>query len=305
MNSRSHYVMKFGGSCLAGAEDMANAASIVSRYRNCVVVASAVKGVTQKLIDIADISRKEEIISKVGELRELHLGILSSLENNYIKEDASKEIEYFFEILEEVLLETTKGRSSPDRAHILSFGERLSATILRWYMKDRGLKAVLINSDEIIFSENDDYLDATVDEEISLSEIRSRISFHAEQSEIPVVTGFFCSSLSGMTALLGRNSSDYTAALVAFSLPTYELVFWKDVPGLMTGDPKIDKESHVLKLLTYDQANEYIANGSRILHRKVTDLARRKGTTIRVRNFRDPESEGTLITEVIPSIEIL
>ncbi len=305
MNSRSHYVMKFGGSCLADAQDMANAASIVSKYRNCVVVASAIKGVTQKLIELSDVKQKRQISKKVKELKDTHIEILSELKSKFSREDAQKEIEYFFEILEGILLETMNGRSSPDRAHILSFGERLSANILRWYIKDRGLKAVTINSDEIIFSEDDEYLDATVDEEISLSEIRSRISFHYEQSEIPVVTGFFCSSLSGMTALLGRNSSDYTAALVAFSLPTYELVFWKDVPGLMTGDPKVVKESHVLKLLTYDQTSQYLVGGSRILHPKVIDLAERKGTAIRIRNFRNPESEGTLITGAIPSIELV
>ena len=305
MNSQSHYVMKFGGSCLASAGDMANAASIVSKYRNCVVVASAVKGVTQRLIELSDVKEEKQVQSMVLELKKVHIDMLSELESRFSREDAERELEYFFEILESILLETRNVRSSPDRAHILSFGERLSATILRWYIKDRGLKAVTINSDEIIFSENDEYLDASVDEEISLSEIRSRISFHYEQSEIPVVTGFFCSSLSGMTALLGRNSSDYTAALIAFSLPTYELVFWKDVPGLMTGDPKVVKESHVLKLLTYEQANRYIVGGSRILHPKVLELAERKGTAIRIRNFRNPESEGTLITAVIPSIEIV
>lgn len=305
MNSRSHYVMKFGGSCLAGPKDMSNAASIVSRHRNCVVVASAVKGATQKLIEIAEVKQKKQIISMVRELKKIHAGMLSELKGEFSKEDAERELEHYLNILEGILLETRNGRSPSDRAHILSFGERLSATILRWYIKDRGLKAVIVNSDEIIFAEDDEYLDASVDEEISLSEIRSRISFHYEQSEIPVVTGFFCSSLSGMTALLGRNSSDYTAALIAFSLPTYELVFWKDVPGLMTGDPKVVRESHVLKLLTYEQANQYIGGGSRILHPKVIDLAERKGTAIRIRNFRNPESEGTLITGAIPSIEII
>lgn len=296
--------MKFGGSCLSGAQDMLQASNIISKYRNCIVVASAIKGVTQQLIEIEATTEKEQIEIKIQELKGIHFSSLTGLKDANLAEDASREVENFFGILKEILLLDTTPRSSSDRAHILSFGERISASILRWYLKDRGIKAVTVNSDEMIYSENDDYLDATVDEEVSISEIRSRIFFHTELSEIPVVTGFFCSSLSGMTALLGRNSSDYTAALIAYSLPTYELVFWKDVPGLMTGDPKTVKESHVLKLLTYDQTGLYLENGARILHPKVIELARKKGTTIRIRDFREPESEGTLITEAIPSIQI-
>lgn len=305
MNSRNHYVMKFGGSCLSSAGDMIQAASIVTKYTDCVVVASAMKGVTEKLLELTNTLQKESLHAKVEELRMYHLAALSGIRDMDTRSDAVKELNYFFQILSEVILDTDGPRNSSERAHILSFGERLSANILRWYLKDTGIKAVTVNSDEIIFSQDDNYLDAEVDEEISISEIRGRISFHSDLSEIPVITGYFCSSLSGMTALLGRNSSDYTAALVAYALPSYELVFWKDVPGLMTGDPKLVKESHVLKLLTYDQTEKYIENGARILHPKVISLARRKGTTIRIRDFRNEESEGTLITDCVPSVEFM
>ncbi len=305
MNYRNHYVMKFGGSCLAGAEDMLNAASIVSEYRNCVVVVSAIKDVTQKLIGIADADEKSQILKIVDDLTRIHRSTISGIREEKRRNEAYREVEYLLELLTVTALESHGVENSQDRAKILSMGERLSATILKWYIRDLGLKSVAVNSDEIIFANDDEYLNANVDEEVSMSEIRSRLQLHTELSEIPVVTGFFCSSLSGRTALLGRNSSDYTAALVAFSLPTYELVFWKDVPGLMTEDPKLVKESHVLRLLTYEQAEGYIVNGAKVLHPKVTGLARRKGTTIRIRDFRNPESEGTLITGAIPSIEIL
>lgn len=305
MNSRSHYIMKFGGSCLSDARDMRNAALIVSRYRNCVVVASAMKGVTQSLIEVADSTGRNQQILKMDHLKRIHMDALSGIQDEYLHNEAVREIDYMLEILSEILGGLQTPAEPDQKAHILSFGERLSSVALKWYIKDLGIKSVCVNSDEIIFSENDDHLNASVDEEVSMSEIRSRILFHAELSEIPVVTGFFCSSLSGRTALLGRNSSDYTAALVAYSLPTYELVFWKDVPGMMTGDPKIVRESHVLKLLTYKQAEGYIINGAKVLHPKVIELARKKGITIRVLDFRNPESEGTLITDAVPSVEFM
>ncbi len=305
MNYRSHYVMKFGGSCLADSQDMLRAAEIVSQYRNCVVVASAINGVTQKLIELADTIERNQILSIIESLTRIHRSAITDIRDEYRRSEAYREVEYLLEILTVLALECKVLRNSEERAHILSFGERLSATILKWYIRDLGLKSITVNSDEIIFSKDDNFLSAEVDEEVSMSEIRSRMQFHTELTEIPVITGFFCSSLSGKTALLGRNSSDYTAALVAYSLPTYELVFWKDVPGLMTGDPKLVKESHVLRLLTYEKAETFIVNGAKILHPKVTDLAKRKGTAIRIRNFRDPEAEGTLITGAIPSIELL
>lgn len=284
---------------------MLNAASIVSQYRNCIVVVSAIKDVTQKLIELSEATDREKILEIIENLTRTHRVAISGIREDYRRQEASREVEYLLEILTVIALESQNSRSSQERAQIMSFGERFSAEVLKWYIRDLELKSVVVNSDEVIFAKDDEYLNAEVDEEISMSEIRGRIQFHTELSEIPVITGFFCSSLSGKTALLGRNSSDYTAALVAYSLPTYELVFWKDVPGLMTGDPKLVKESHVLRLLTYEQAEGYIVNGAKVLHPKVTGLARRKGTTIRIRNFRDPESEGTLITGAIPSIEIL
>lgn len=296
--------MKFGGSCLRSADDMSNASRIISRYRYPVVIASAMNGVTQKLIELSeaeDAKKHRQLLEDIGKA---HRNTITGLADTSVRIEASDELEAMLQALERSHSEWISGHEPWEKAYLLSFGERLSAVILKWYLRDMGLKSSNINSDELLFAEDDNVLNATVDEEISQVEIRNRIAFHSDMNEIPVVTGFFCCSLSGRTALLGRNSSDYTASMVAYSLPTYELVFWKDVPGLMTGDPKLVKESHVLKLLTYEQAGNYIVNGAKILHPRVIDIARKRDTTIRIKPFREPEAEGTLITGAIPSVEI-
>ena len=304
MNPNNSYVMKFGGSCLMGAEDMAGAASIVSRYRNSVVIASAMNGVTQKLIDVCESDSSEKRNSILLSLSQLHKRALSRINDIHLYQEALSELEEGMEGLSKISTSFEGNCTQVKRAHILSFGERFSATILKWYIRDHGANSVAVSADEIMFSLDDDYLNATIDEKNSPEAIRRRVVEHNTRGEVPVITGFYCRSRSGGVALLGRNSSDYTAAMVAYALPTHELVFWKDVPGLMTSDPKVVKNSQVIRVLSYDEAGRYIINGARILHPKVLDLARRKEITIRLRYFREPEARGTLISGAIPSAEI-
>lgn len=294
-------VLKFGGSCLRTHEDMKHASDIVLRYHQPVVVASAMNSVTQRLIDLCDSWQTPSGEAILEGIRSLHMDALSSIRNLEAREGASAELDRALDLL---VTAVSEGSCSDERrAYVLSFGERFSSVIIKWYLLDSGLNASSVSSDEILFSRDDDYLNAIVDEDLSSSSIEKRVMEHISKGEIPVITGFYCRSKSGRTALLGRNSSDYTAAVVAYSLQTRELVFWKDVPGLMTGDPKLLKDSRVLNVLTYAEARRYIANGARVLHPKVLELSERKEVSIRVKNFRSPEEQGTFISKAVPSAE--
>lgn len=303
MNSDDYNIMKFGGSCLVCADDMAKAAGIIAETHNPVVIASAMGGVTQDLISLwesTESGKRSEIISR---LRKIHLLAISGITSPAVMDSSASEI---IETLGEMEIVAEKAIPTEDlsaKAELLSYGERLSALILKGYLIDIGIRAARVNSDEIIRSGDDEYLNTRVDENVSSPMINERINAHHENGEIPVVTGFFCRSKSGRIALMGRNSSDYTASVVAYAIPRSQLVFWKDVPGLMTGDPKLVRGSQVIKHLSYEQANRYIINGARILHPMVIELAKRKGTPIKVRHFRAPQSEGTLITSALPSAE--
>lgn len=299
----NYRIMKFGGSCLVTADDMALAAELVKDSSNPVVIASAMKGVTQELIELASGITEDERNGHISIIRGAHVMATSRIRSSEIRERAVLEIESLLKRLRSLSENPESGSDESARAEIMSYGERFSAIILKWYLIDQGINSVNVNSDEIIVSRDDDYLNTTVDEEASSTPVYERIQAHFRNGEVPVITGFFCRSKSGKVSLMGRNSSDYTASVVAYSIPGAELLFWKDVPGLMTADPKIVKGSTVIKHLSYDEAGRFIVNGARILHPMVIELAKRKVTTIRIRNFRAPESVGTLITGATPSAE--
>lgn len=303
MSQDDYQIMKFGGSCLVCADDMERAAEIVSEARNPVVIASAMSGVTQDLIALSEDSRPDKRAEIISRLRKIHLLAVSKIKNPGTRDEAASEIIGTLGELEFLAERALSSGGPSERAELFSYGERLSALILKWYIIGSGKNAVRVNSDEIIRSRDDEYLNATVDEETSGPLISDRVNSHRTRGEIPVITGFFCRSVSGRVALMGRNSSDYTASVVAYAFPRSELVFWKDVPGLMTADPKLVRGTQVIKHLSYEQASRYIINGARILHPMVIELAKRKSTPIKVRDFRAPLSEGTLITSALPSAE--
>lgn len=303
MNTKDMSILKFGGSCLRTQQDMAKASEIITRYERPVVIASAMNGITQRLIDLCDDRESESRKNKLSSLLDFHREAVHGIKKPRLKRKALEELETYLARLLSITRYCDHGPNDENRALILSFGERLSALIMKWYLIDGGISSSVVSADEILFSGNEDYLNASVDEAKSVESIRKRVHSHYMMDEIPVITGFYCRSRDGKTALLGRNSSDYTAAIVAYALSTRELVFWKDVPGLMTGDPKLVRESRVIRILSYEEAEHYVLNGARVLHPKVLDLTARTGIPIRVKNFRDTEAEGTIISRAIPSVE--
>ncbi len=288
-------VLKFGGSCLSSGEDFSNAVKIVSRYRNPVVIVSAISGITQRLIDLCGTMDGADMMVRIQEIQATHLNVMSKITKRGAREPSIEELR---KLVQELIAIATdlKLRDSPERnTLIMSYGERLSAVIMKGYLLSHNLGAQAILSNEIIVAEDENLLEATVDVNWSRELIRRCVSIQKNEGNIPVITGFFCRTPSGKTAILGRNSSDYTAAVVSSSLNGSCLTFWKDVPGLMTGDPKFVKESKVLSQIGYEDAEEYIRNGARILHSKVISLSRENGIPIKIRDFRNPDTPGTII----------
>lgn len=292
-------VLKFGGSCLSSAEDFSNAAGIISTCRNPVVVVSAINGVTQELIDICGSADNVNTMEKIHGIQRIHLDAISKITGKRTREPSIEDLRKQFQELIRIATGSATVDSPEKRALILSFGERLSAAIMKWYLMSLNLKAAEVSADEIIVAADENILEATADVIWSKELIRQKIYNLRKGGSIPVITGFFCRTPSGKTAILGRNSSDYTAALVSGSLAGSTLTFWKDVPGLMTGDPKFVKECRVLRHIGYEEAEAYISNGARILHKKVIALSKENGVPIRIRDFRNPGMPGTTIGNLV------
>ncbi len=288
-------VLKFGGSCLSSAEDFCSAAKIVSRYQNPVVIVSAISGVTQSLIELCNSGDGPSVMEKIHEIQKIHLDAMSKITKKRTREPSMEEIRNLVHELIGIAHDHNL-KDSPERnTIIMSYGERFSAVIMKWYLLGQNFGAEAVLSSEIIVAEDENLLEATVDVNWSRELILRSVSNQKNEGNIPIITGFFCRTPSGRIAILGRNSSDYTAAVVSSSLNGSCLTFWKDVPGLMTGDPKFVKECRVLRQIGYEDAEGYIRNGARILHGKVISISRENGIPIKIKDFRNPDTPGTII----------
>lgn len=289
-------VLKFGGSCLSSAEDFAGAARIVSSHANPVVVVSAISGITDMLTNLCRSESFVDAMETIDNIQRVHLDAMSRITRRNLREASLEELRKLFQELINLTMDSRPGESAEKVALVLSYGERLSAVVLKWHLLNLNLPASVVFSSDLIVAVDEDLLEASVDMNWSRELIRHGIEELRDRGEISIITGFFCRTPSGKTAILGRNSSDYTAALVSGSLVGSRLTFWKDVPGLMTGDPKFVKECTVLRQISYDEADGYINNGARILHSKVISIARENRIPVSIRDFRNPDTPGTLIS---------
>lgn len=291
-----HYgVLKFGGSCLSSAEDFSNGARIIAGYEYPVVVVSAVKGVTQQLMELSTSGNDMSSMEMIHEIQRKHLDALSKITVNRIREPSLEELRQLFQELIDLAINSKFMDPAERTASVLSYGEKFSAVIMKWYLENNNMRAEALSASEIIVANGEDLKEASVDLDWSRELIRHNVASLHNKGLIPVITGFFCRTPMGKIALLGRNSSDYTAALVSGSLNGSSLTFWKDVPGLMTGDPKFARECKVLRYIGYGEAEGYISNGAKILHRNVIQVSRENGVPIRIRDFRNPDMPGTII----------
>ena len=297
-------VMKFGGSSLENAERITRAAEIIaasSKKGGIAVVLSALKGVTDALIECASLAEKGARLyhDRLEELRRRHLAVLSRLfpgRKGTLLGQRAAELEgtlaTMFAELGAVLHSVELIQESPpsSRDLILSFGERMSSLLVSAYLQTRGLPAELIDAREIIITKNDTI--PVVVLPVSFEKIEKRL---ASASGIAVIPGFIASNERGVTTTLGRDGSDYTASLIAAGIGAELIEIWTDVDGVMSADPRVVAESFTLPSLTYEEAMELSYFGAKVIHPYTMIPAVKAGIPIRIKNTMNPEAPGTLV----------
>ena len=295
-------VFKFGGSSLLGADRMLHAASLVSaatHFSKVAVVVSAMKGVTDRLLSIAeDLARgkPERARWEAESILHLHFDVLHDL---CLREEHSlcirREIQLLGrDLLHEVPLHGLVVANSELYDRLASFGERFCARLFAAALEKLGITSVPVTSSEFVvtcdtFREAKPHLDLTKrrGREILLPLLDTGI--------VPVVTGFIGSTADGRIATLGRNSSDFSGAIVAHVLDAAELVIWTDVDGIFTANPSECAEARLLHELSYDEAHALVASGAKVLHAKVLPLAAETEMVVWIRNTFNPQARGTRI----------
>lgn len=316
--TRRTLAFKFGGSSLLGAERMLRAAGLVreAAFRaSVVVVVSAMKGVTDRLLHIAatlEERRGADALREADHLFYLHFDVLRELRlDPFGAERVARELRLLGKDLHHDVSEGA--RSAPFSREALhdrlaSYGERFSARLFAAALEKCGVSAVPVSSSEFVLT-----CDTFREAQPQIEETRRRgreilLPLFAD-SVVPVVTGFIGSTADGRVTTLGRNSSDFSGALVAHVVDADELVIWTDVDGIYTANPHESAEARLLHELSYDEAHALAASGAKVLHAKVLPLAAETEMVVWVRNTFNPRFRGTRIGppalgEVLPNRDV-
>lgn len=299
---QSIVAFKFGGTSLLGAERMLHAARLVrpvAQASQVVVVVSAMKGVTDRLLAIAQAladRKNQRARAEAQAVLELHHDVLRDLRLDVDDRDrVAYELDSLGrDLLHEVPKQAQVAATPELFDRLASFGERFTARLFAAALEQSGVPAVPVSSSEFVLT-CETFRDAKPHLEQTKRRGRSVLAPLLEAGIVPVVTGFIGATPDGRITTLGRNSSDFSGALVAHVVDADELVIWTDVDGIYTENPNESAQAKLLHDLSYDEAHALAASGAKVLHPHVLPLAAETQMTVWVRNTFKPHVRGTRI----------
>ncbi|MBI2919643.1 MAG: aspartate kinase [Planctomycetes bacterium] len=284
-------VMKFGGTSVGSAERIQSVAQTVkaSLPRGPIVVVSAHSQVTDLLIGLARKAVKGQ--AEIDEVRERHLKIIADLGlKPSLVEKLLNELEVLLKGISLV-----KELTPRTLDYVLSFGERMSVRTVAAAFEKAGLQASPVDAFDLGMLTDSNFGSA-----VPLPEADNIIAWNVKRFEkLPVVTGYIGKNKDGDITTLGRNGSDYTAAILGAACGAEEIQIWSDVDGVCSADPGIVKNAHSIEEMSFDEASELAYYGGRI-HPATLVPAVKKDIPIRLKNTYRPENPGTLIRRRAP-----
>ncbi|MBU45846.1 MAG: aspartate kinase [Flavobacteriales bacterium] len=288
-------VFKFGGASIRDVENIINVGDILSSYDSdkLVIVFSAMGKVTNMLEGVLEayVQRNADPFIVLKEVKDFHENILNDLFDE--KHVIFDEINNLFVEIEWVLEEEPNQNYAYDYDQIVSIGEFLSTKIMGAYLQQIGFDNSILDARDLIKTDNS-YRNAKVDWKQTTSYIKNHVK------EMHCITqGFIGCTSENFTTTLGREGSDFSAAILAFSLQAKEVVIWKDVPGMMSSDPNHFENAQLLQRIPFDEAIELAYFGAKVIHPKTIQPLKKKQIPLFIKSFLDPTSKGSEITEVV------
>ncbi len=286
-------VLKFGGTSIGNEDSIRKAADIIAKSTECtVVVFSAISGVTNQLVKIAEMASQGDTayIKLLDKVLVQHQNLYNDLVQK--APDAS-----FFEIAEEFKkvcngVELIKELTPRSLDYILSVGERFSSLIIYEFFKANKEDVSLFDS-RSIFVTDDSFGSANINFKETNHHIKQA---SASFTRINIFPGFIAATKNKVTTTLGRGGSDYTAAILASCLKVKQFEIWTDVDGLMTADPRIVKNAHHIDHVSYEEALELSHFGAKVIYPPSIQPALEKKIPITIKNTFNPDHKGTLIS---------
>ena len=291
-------VFKFGGASVKDAEAVKNIASVLKDYGQgpLLVVISAMGKITNKLEELVDayFFNKDSKKKIFAEVKLFHQQITDSLikdENDYYEVD-----NLLIEL--ECIIEKRRDESSTydmEYDKIVPFGELISTKIVSTYLNKFGVKNRWIDARNFVITSSK-HRSASVLWEESVPLIQNSLKPLAERQ--PIITqGFIGRDINHKNTSLGREGSDYSAAIFAFGLDAQSVTIWKDVEGIMNADPKQFSEAQLIPKVSYNEAIELAYYGASVIHPKTIQPLKNKAIPLFVKSFLDPSLSGTEVIE--------
>ncbi len=292
-------VFKFGGASVKDADSVRNVKDIIKRFgdEKLVVVISAMGKTTNALEKVVNAQFQENpelALSYLEEVKDFHNTIIRALFPKGNKE-LDDLINNIFVSIEWELEDASYGAYDFVYDQVVSAGELLSTQIISSYLNSEGIYNLRLDARDFIRTDNT-YREANVDWKTSQKLIRQAVDWN--RSNLFITQGFIGGTSENFTTTLGREGSDYSAAILSYVLQPEEMIVWKDVPGFLNADPKFFENTQVLRHISYKEAIELAYYGASVIHPKTIKPLQNKHIPLKVKSFLNPDEEGTLIDDV-------
>lgn len=294
-------VFKFGGASVKDADSVRNVATILKNHapEKLVVIVSAMGKTTNALEKVlhAWYENDERLSAFIEDTITYHQEIINALFPDK-SHPAHFKTNLLFGELEGHLFTPPSLNYDFDYDQVVSFGELISTTIISEFLRSEGFNSQWFDVRDMIRTDGN-WREGKVDWETSEKLIREKTGIFlkntATKPAIVLTQGFLGSTAEGFTTTLGREGSDYSAAIFAYALDAEEMVIWKDVPGLLNADPKYFSVTEKLASISYREAIELSYYGATIIHPKTIKPLQNKDIPLRIKSFVHPEEEGSII----------
>ena len=284
-------VFKFGGTSIKDANNIKRIAEILTKYasEDLVVVFSAIGKITNILEEVVEsyMQKNGQAEDKLQLVKDFHAHLLGELfESSHA---IYNEVNNLFVEIEWVL----EDEPNPDFAfnydQIVSIGEMLSTKIMSAYLNENGFENSWLDARDIIRTDNK-YRNAKIDWEQTITFCKDKIT------HFPIITqGFIGCTSENFTTTLGREGSDFTAAILAFALDVKQVIIWKDVDGVLNADPRFFEDTEQLMKIPFEEAIELAYYGAKVMHPKTIQPLQKKSIPLEVKSFLSPEKESSII----------
>ncbi|MGB5377294.1 aspartate kinase [Muriicola sp.] len=286
-------IFKFGGASVKDANGLKNLVKVLEQvgYQDTFLVISAMGKTTNAMEGVVNayFQDKTLLAAALQDVLDYHLQVLKELfeaPDHPIYKDVQS------------LVEEAKGFLAWNKSpkynfvydQVVSYGELLSTTIVSAYLNEVGIRNSWLDIRNFIKTDNN-YRDV----DIQWEKTQERVSQGLEKGKLYVSQGFIGSDENNFTTTLGREGSDYTAAILAYCLNAHSVTIWKDVPGVLNADPRYFEESQLLNKISYREAIELAFYGASVIHPKTLQPLQRKENPLYVKSFLHPKDHGTMV----------